>query len=195
LRGGLRTSLCAERCGARGEQSYTNEDAHCFLQSLSTHCTEWYFLAVILSRKRIGRLGLIGLITAGLLVSLPGTPFAHDIPSSVRVLAFVKPQGRTLRVVLRAPLEAMRDVNFPQRGPGYLEIDQAGPLLHDATKLWIADDLKLYENDAELPAPTIVSTRVAMPSDRSFESYDHALTTAQSAPLPASLDLPWKQAM
>jgi len=149
---------------------------------------------VILSRKRLGRLGLVGLITAGLLVSLPGTPFAHDIPSSVRVLAFVKPEGHVLRVVLRAPLEAMRDANFPQRGPGYLEIGKSAQLLRDAAKVWIADDIHLYENDTELPSPTIVATRVALPSDRSFESYDKALATAESPALPDSVDLLWKQA-
>lgn len=150
---------------------------------------------MILSRFRLGRLGLIGLITCGLLLALPRTQFAHDIPTSVRVLAFVKPQGHTLRVVLRAPLEAMRDVNFPERGPGILDITKAAPILHDATIVWIANELHLYENDAELPAPAIAATRVSLPSDRSFETYDAAVAHVQEPPLPDSINLPWKQGM
>ena len=46
----------------------------------------------------------------------------HDIPSSVTVLAFVRPEAHQLHVVIRVPLESMRDVNFPVRGPGYLDL-------------------------------------------------------------------------
>ena len=135
------------------------------------------------------------MLAVGLVLALPRTPYAHDIPPSVRVMAFIKPEGKTLRVVLRAPLESMRDVNFPVRGPGYLDIDQADPLLRDATKLWIADELHVYENGAPLPAPTIVATRVSLPSDRSFESYDAALAHAKSPRLSNDVEIAWTQAM
>jgi len=110
-------------------------------------------------------------------------------------MAFIKPEGKTLRVVLRTPLEAMRDVNFPTRGPGYLDFAQADPLLHDATQLWIANELHAYENDVELPSPTIVATHVSLPSDRSFESFEAALAHAQSPRLSDSVEISWKQAM
>jgi len=157
--------------------------------------TAWYFLAVILLRFPLRRLGLAALFAAGLVLVLPRTPYAHDIPSSVRVMAFIKPEGQKLRVVLRAPLESMRDVNFPTRGPGYLDFAAADPLLHDATKLWIADELHAYENDTELPSPTIVATRVSLPSDRSFESFDAALAHVRSPRLADTVDISWKQAM
>ena len=44
---------------------------------------------------------------------------AHEIPSRVTILAFVKPDAQRLRVLLRVPLESMRDIDFPLRGPGY----------------------------------------------------------------------------
>jgi hypothetical protein len=135
------------------------------------------------------------LLAVGLVLAFPRTPYAHDIPPSVRVMAFIRPEGKTLRVVLRAPLESMRDVNFPVRGPGYLDIERADPLLHDATKLWIADELHVYENGVALPAPAIVATRVSLPSDRSFESFDAALAHAKSARLPNDVDISWTQAM
>jgi hypothetical protein len=120
---------------------------------------------------------------------------AHEIPSSVVVHAFVKPDGQRLRLVVRVPLEAIRDVKLPLRGPGYLELSTVQPALRDAAKLWIADFVQLYEGDAKLPAGQIVATRVSLPSDRSFESYDAAVANVTGQPLPTSTDLAWQQAM
>jgi hypothetical protein len=128
-------------------------------------------------------------------LALPGVNFAHDIPASVRIFVFIKPVGRSLRVVIRAPLEAMRDVNFPLNGPGYLDIARATPLLSDAARVWLAGDLHLYENDSPLGDGTIVATRVSLPSDRSFTSFDSAVAHATSAPLDTATQLVWKQAM
>lgn len=121
--------------------------------------------------------------------------FAHDIPSTVVVLAFVKPEGQRLRVVMRVPLEAMRDVNFPLTGPGYLDMARAKPLLGDAAKLWLADEIELYENDTRIGAPKIVATQVSLPSDRSFSSYAGALAHTTGEPLAPATQLMWKQAM
>ena len=120
---------------------------------------------------------------------------AHDIPASVTVLAFVKPEGRQLQVVMRIPLEAVRDVNFPLHGPGYLDLDGLTPLLRDGAQVWLANEMKVYENGRLLPAPQISATRVSLPSDRSFESYSAAVAHTLSAPLPPSTELMWKQAM
>jgi hypothetical protein len=128
-------------------------------------------------------------------LALPGVNFAHDVPASVRVFVFIKPVGRNLRVVIRAPLEAMRDVNFPLNGPGYLDIARATPLLSDAARVWLAGDLHLYENDSPLGDGNIVATRVSLPSDRSFTSFDGAVAHATSAPLDTATQLMWKQAM
>ncbi len=130
-----------------------------------------------------------------LLLALPSEDFAHDIPSSVRVFVFIKPAGRNLRVVIRAPLEAMRDVNFPLVGPGYLDIGRSTPLLKDAARVWLAGDLHLYENDAPLVDANVVAARVSLPSDRSFTSFDSAVAHATSAPMDTATQLPWKQAM
>jgi len=120
---------------------------------------------------------------------------AHDIPSTVTVFAFVKPEGQRLRVVLRVPLEAMRDVNFPLTGPGYLDLARVGPLLSDATRLWLSDEIALYENDAPIGAPRLIATRVSLPSDRSFSSYAAALAHTIGEPLAAGTQLMWKQAL
>ncbi len=154
---------------------------------------------MILRGRSLVRQGVNAAVAAvvalGLVLALPGVNFAHDIPASVRIFVFIKPVGRNLRVVIRAPLETMRDVNFPLNGPGYLDIARATPLLSDAARVWLAGDLHLYENDSPLGDGKIVATRVSLPSDRSFTSFDSAVTHATAAPLDTATQLMWKQAM
>jgi hypothetical protein len=133
-------------------------------------------------------------IAAAALVTV-APAMAHEIPSSVTVFAFVKPEAHRLRLVVRVPLEAIRDVKFPLRGPGYLDLSTVQPALRDAAKLWIADYVQLYEGDTRLPAGQIVATRLSLPSDRSFESYDRAVAAVTGEALPATTDLAWQQAM
>ena len=68
----------------------------------------------------IRRLAGAALFAAAGVVALPSSPFAHEIPASVLIRAFVKPEGKRLTLLVRVPLEAIRDVQFPLRGPGYL---------------------------------------------------------------------------
>ncbi|HLA90016.1 MAG TPA: HupE/UreJ family protein [Gemmatimonadaceae bacterium] len=134
-------------------------------------------------------------LVAAALLARPAALNAHDIPARVTVLAFVKPEGRRLRLVVRVPLEAMRDITWPVRGPGYLELARAGSLLSDAARLWIANYIQLYEGDARLVNERIVATRVSLPSDRSFERWESALVHVGGAPLAADTEIIWSQAM
>src|ERR1043166_4159488 len=134
-------------------------------------------------------------LTAALVLGAPAISFAHEIPSSVTILAFIKPDGQRLRMVVRVPLEAMRDIKWPLRGPGYLELDRVGPLLPQAAKLWISDNVRFYEEGAELPAPTVVASRLSLPSDRSFERYETAVSNLSAAAIPAGTDLTPQAAM
>ena len=63
-------------------------------------------------RVRLARSLAIG---AALVLALPSRPYAHEIPATVSVLAFVKPEAHRLRVLARVPLEALRDMEFPLR--------------------------------------------------------------------------------
>jgi hypothetical protein len=134
-------------------------------------------------------------LAAGIWTTAPRPAAAHDIPARVTVLAFLRPDGQVLRVVVRVPLEAMRDLDFPLRGPGYLDLSRAGPLLSDAAKLWVAGSMRLEENGRRLDEPRVVATRVSLPSDRSFETFDSALARVTGPPLPAGTELVWRQAM
>jgi hypothetical protein len=119
---------------------------------------------------------------------------AHEVPSDVTVRMLVRPEGDRVRVLVRAPLEAMQDITFPTVGPGYLDVPRAAPQLRDAAQLWLVDNLDLFEGERPLPL-TIVAVRASIPSDRSFAEYDTALAHFSAAPLPAGLDLPWQQAL
>jgi hypothetical protein len=145
--------------------------------------------------KRTARLRHVSALTAGLILAFPSTPFAHEIPASVMIRAFVKPEGNVLRLVVRVPLEAMRDVEFPMRGPGYLELAHMDALVREAAKLWIADYVQLYEGDVKLADARIVATQVSLPSDRSFGAYDDAVAHVTGPPLPERTELAWQQAM
>ncbi len=130
-----------------------------------------------------------------LLLALPAEQEAHEIPSDVTVQAFVRPEADVLRVLVRVPLFSMRDVDFPVRGPGWLDIEAATPLLNDLVAQWIVAYLAFEEGGRRLEAPRIVATRIDRPSDRSFLDYETALANVRSAPLPADVQLPGAQAL
>jgi hypothetical protein len=120
---------------------------------------------------------------------------AHDIPTDVTVQMFVKPQGERLQVLVRVPLGAMRDLDFPERAEGNLDLSQIDILLQQAATLWVSDPIEIYEGTSLIPKPTVLATRISLPSDRSFESYDAAFAHITGPKLPNETDLYWNQAM
>jgi hypothetical protein len=126
---------------------------------------------------------------------LPSVAPAHDIPNDLTIQAFVKPAGQHLSLLVRAPLKAMRDVDFPKRGPGYLDIARADSALREAAMLWIADNVELYEGDNRLQEARLLSARVSLQSDRSFLSYEEALSHVTGERLPDDTEIHWDQAM
>jgi hypothetical protein len=125
---------------------------------------------------------------------LAGCAGAHDIPNDVAIQAFLKPEGNLLRMIVRVPMRAMRDVEFPQKGPqGYLDLELVQPRLMHAAQVWIADSIVIEENDTRLPAPRIVSTRVSLESDKSFLEYGQALAHVTGPKLPPETNVVWNQ--
>ena len=132
---------------------------------------------------------------AAVVCALSACAHAHDVPNDVRLQAFAKPEGKMLHLLVRVPLAAMQEVDFPRRGPGYLDLARAGEALTTAAKLWIADSTDLYEGETKLPYPRIVATRVSLPSDLSFASYEAALRHFDEPALSPTLDLYWNQGL
>jgi hypothetical protein len=138
---------------------------------------------------------IICLLVMVLVLLAPARLVGHDIPASVIVQAFVKPQGERLHLLVRVPLGAMRDVEFPQRGEGLLDLDRTDRSLREAAMLWIAGSIDVYEGTTPLGGPEIVDARVSLPSDRSFLTYDEALAHVTGPRLPNATTVYWKQAM
>src|SRR5579863_4084066 len=129
------------------------------------------------------------------LLALASCAMAHDIPNDVTIQAFVKPAGERLNLLLRVPLKAMRDVEFPKRDQVYLDLARADQTLRDAAAIWIATSVEMYEGDTRLPSPRIMDTRASLESDRSFASYEQALAHVTGAKLPDSTQVAWDQVM
>jgi hypothetical protein len=98
-------------------------------------------------------------------------------------------------LLIRVPLKAMRDVEFPERDPGYLDLDHIDTSLREAATLWIANEIEIYEDGAHLPYPRVVDARVSLESDKSFTSYEDALAHVTGPRLPSSTQVFWNQTM
>ena len=118
---------------------------------------------------------------------------AHDIPSRVTVFSFVKPEGDQLTVLLRVPMEALSEVVFPLRGPGYLRISESEDAQEDAARVYITESMHFYEDGVELTEKELVTTRVSLPSNRTFINYETAMENIMSPPLDDSVNLFWRQ--
>jgi len=129
------------------------------------------------------------------LLVVPAVAAAHEIPNEVTVHAFLKPDGTRLVLLVRAPLGAMRDMDVPVRGPGFLDLARIDPVLRDAATLWIGDYVKVFEGDTQLGKPEVLAARVSLPSDRSFASYDEALAHVTGPGMPLDTDLYWQQGL
>ena len=119
---------------------------------------------------------------------------AHEVPQRVAVRAFVQRDGLTLRLLVRVPLEAMRDVDFPLRDDGSLDLVAARALLAEAAETWIVTAISLTANGTVLPAPRISGTRLALPNDHAFDSFASARASFTNQPLAIEF-IPWKQAL
>jgi hypothetical protein len=131
-----------------------------------------------------------------LAVGIVSTAGAHDIPNDIAIHTFFKPEGQTLHYLVRIPLKAMREVEFPRREPaGYLDLARVDEYLHDAATQWIAQFTEIEEDGTPLPKPAIVETRVSLESDKSFTSYEQALAHVRGARLADNTDVFWDQVM
>jgi hypothetical protein len=134
-------------------------------------------------------------LLAAVFLALPDGASAHEIPNDVTIQAFVHPAGDHLQLIVRLPLAAMRDIDFPTTGPGYLDFSRVESLLPDAATLWISDGIDIYEGETRLPKPRVVQTHVSLQSDRSFASWESALAHLTSERLPNGTNVYWNQAL
>jgi hypothetical protein len=133
------------------------------------------------------------LVAAVLLAS--ARPSAHEVPSDVRIQAFLQPDGQTLRLLVRAPVAAtVNDLEWPMKGP-LLDLGQMQPAVLEAGARWIASRVDLLEGDRQLGSPRVAGARLSLPSDTSFDSYERALAHVTGSPLPVDFELVANQAL
>ena len=117
---------------------------------------------------------------------------AHDIPADVKINAFFKPAGSRLELLVRLPLASLIDTDFPMRG-AFLDLARADEPIRGGIKVWLTDNIDVYENGALLEKPRVVAALVSLPSDKSFASLAEARAHVLGPPLSSDLDLYWSQ--
>jgi hypothetical protein len=130
-----------------------------------------------------------------LVLGADSTPRAHDVPGDVTVQIQAKAEGSRLRLLVRVPMVAIQDVDFPQHGPGYLTIPDADASLRQAGMSWVANDLQVREDGAPLGGQRLVTALASLPSDRSFATFDEAMAHVLGPKLPADTEIVWQQTM
>jgi hypothetical protein len=123
------------------------------------------------------------------MVAWPVRPVAHDIPADVTIRVFAQPEGHRLRLLIRVPMSAMRDIDWPRRADGYLDLARLDPFLRDASTLWIGDDIDLFEGDVRLAYPQVRAVRLSLETDAAFATYQEALARVMGPQLPGDTRL------
>ena len=116
---------------------------------------------------------------------------AHEIPADVTIQAFLKPEGQRVQLLVRVPLDAMRDLNVPLTSSKTVELGKLRPLLAYGATVWVGQNVELFENDRPLSAPSLLDLQVSLPTDRSFGSWDTALAHVRGPALPDTTEIGW----
>lgn len=105
-----------------------------------------------------------------------GVVRAHNIPTDFAVQVFVKPEGHTLHVLVRAPL--LNITGNPD-----------APVTNGAMS-WLTSFMEIGETNTVLRDPHLVASRLSPPLETSFVSYTRALAyvTGAAAAEDAGLD-------
>lgn len=123
----------------------------------------------------------------------PRPAAAHEIPTRVAVRAYVVPRDTVLTVLVRVPLEAMRDMIEPTRPDGSLDLVAVRELLPGLAKTWIADAIALRANGESIGTPRVLQARLALPSDPAFDAYESARASFFAPLLDNRIAIPWQQ--
>jgi hypothetical protein len=146
-----------------------------------------------LSRNRVLLLGLL-VAVLGVTLPPPRPAWAHDVPNEFVMEAFIKPERDRLHLLLRAPLEMLLDMRLPKRGPGYIDLAERERLDEalGASAITLADEVGLFEGGERLTLDQHRS-RLSVPADRAFASYERAVAHISGPPLPTTTNLFWNQ--
>jgi len=85
---------------------------------------------------------------------------------------FVKVEPDNLRLLIRVPLDVLRDVQFPVKA-NEIDLQTSGPAIDQALRM-LSETITISENGIAA-APSSGTARLSLPSDRSFADYDGAV--------------------
>jgi len=147
-----------------------------------------------MNNKKIVRLFTVLSLMCVWAVSLIGQAAADEIPSRVAVQAFVTAEGGRLNLLMRVPMDALAESQFPLRGEvGFVIFSEARGAMEDAAYNQLLRSIQVFEEDRLLQSPRLEAVRISLPSDRSFVNYNSALAAVRAAPLDDSVDLYYRQ--
>lgn len=98
----------------------------------------------------------------------------RPIPEVVNVRVFAATQDEHLDLLVRMPLAAVKDIQFPLRDTGSLDLAALQTMLRGAAKYWIAGNFEVADHGEVLTNPDIIATRIAIISDPAFNAYSDA---------------------
>jgi hypothetical protein len=87
------------------------------------------------------------------------------------------------------------DIEFPRKERDFMDLERIDQSLRDASMIWLARKIELFEENALVAEPRILSTRVALESDRSFATYEEALAHVTGPPLGNDVSIFWEQGL
>lgn len=124
---------------------------------------------------------ILAVLTPLLLLSAARSGQAHEIPQRVAINMLARPSDSTLQLLVRVPLEALRDVEFPLLVDGSLDLSRVRPLLSEGIAVWLRPGIRVFENGRELSMGTVRAFRLAAPSDQSLTVADVAFASVSEA--------------
>ena len=134
-------------------------------------------------------------VVCALILGLPTTGIAHDVPAEVTIVAFVKANGQRLQLVVRLPVAAMTPRGFlfgnfvlPTRTDGLVDLTRVDKVLADAAGT-VAKLLLLYEGQTVIALDTVSAARLSPSNDRSFVSYESAVAHVTGAAVDSAVGL------
>lgn len=118
----------------------------------------------------------------------------RQIPTAVNIRAFTAEQDGQLEVLVRMPLGAVKNVQFPVRGDSeILDLAQLQTMLSGIAEHWVATNVEIRDRGLVLSRPAVVATRLSIISDPSFNSFASAQTRFAAPELATDEEVLWQQ--
>src|SRR5712671_6366432 len=109
------------------------------------------------------------------LVYAASRPIPEIVNVKIFATTFATAEGAELELLVRVPLAAVKDVQFPTRADGdTLDLVALKSMLPGAAKYWIATMIAVSDHGTALAAPQVAATQIAISANRSFDSYEAA---------------------